>query len=165
MNEMKEMKHKQMLQESMETEVLAEQTKKVEKESKPKKKMWGEFDEPDTRPEPQFESYAVEQTVNSRERVLLREEFVQEMYSSFLDGRDEEIDYNSIDNNDQYDDLQQISQDAEDKYFDDELNDVNNLEEHMKLVEEYGKKPSSDGLETCDPLDVFMQQIKNKIDD
>lgn len=158
MNEMNETKHRQMLEEdkdSMEAKEI------VEKKQKPKKKMWGDFDEPDTQPIPKFKAPRADAPITTNERALLKEEFYQEMYSSFLEGRDEDIDYNTIDNNEQYDDLKQISQDAEDQYFDSEQNEVNNLEEHMKLVEEYGRKMSLD--HTSDPLDVFMKHIENKI--
>ncbi|CAK1601028.1 unnamed protein product [Parnassius mnemosyne] len=160
MNEMKEIKHRQMLEESLESGEGKKLNENCDPNIKNNKKMWGDFDEPDSRPTPKFET-RTEATISSHERAMLREEFFQEMFSSFLEGRDEHIDYNSIDNNEQYDDLQQISQDAEDKYFDSELNDVDNLEEHMKLVEEYGRKISKDT--SNDPLDVFMKHIESKI--
>lgn len=162
LNEMNEIKNKQMLEEHMDTGEVAEHTKKLENNNKTKRKMWGEFDEPDTRPDPQFESSRPQSIISGQEKTLLREEFFQEMYSSFLEGRDQDVDYNSIDDNEDFDDLRQISQDAEDKYFDEEINDTNNLEEHMKLVDEYGKKKSTDLCEFSDPLDVFMEHIKNK---
>ncbi|XP_013179406.1 PREDICTED: coiled-coil domain-containing protein 97 [Papilio xuthus] len=158
MNEMNETKHRQMLEEDQES---VDEKEAVKKDKKPKKKMWGDFDEPDTQPTPKFKAPRADAPITSNERALLKEEFYQEMYSSFLEGRDEDIDYNSIDNNEQYDDLEQISQDAEDQYFDSEQNDVNNLEEHMKLVEEYGRKMTLD--HSSDPLDVFMKHIENKI--
>ncbi|CAH2236303.1 jg27755 [Pararge aegeria aegeria] len=160
-NEMRETKNKQMLIEdaSSATEALPD-AQDVEGGSCGKEKKWGDFDIPDTKPnympEPQKQSM-----INSNERNLLREEFLQEMYSSFIEGRDLDFDYNSVDNNEEYDDLQQISQDAEDKYFDSEDNDAETLEEHMQHVQEYGRKNSSDS--NSDPLDVFMQHISNKL--
>ncbi|XP_068632762.1 coiled-coil domain-containing protein 97 [Battus philenor] len=159
MNEMNEAKHRQMLAESLETEE-SDKVKLKEKEQRGKK-MWGDFDVPDPLPSIKLKTLRADAPINSNEMALLREEFFQEMYSSFLDGRDVDIDYDSIDNNDQYDDLQQISQDAEDKYFDSENNDVDNLEEHMELVQEYGKKLSID--QSTDSLDVYMKHIDNKI--
>jgi hypothetical protein len=49
------------------------------------------------------------------------EEFVAVMKGRFMDGKDSEYtDYNSIDTNESLDNLQQISRDAEEKYFDDD---------------------------------------------
>lgn len=161
-NQMRETKNVQMVQEDGEINNSDEASDESDGESKYKtKKQWGDFDTPDTVPSftPEKRKQAM---LNAPERDLLRKEFLQEMYSSFLDGRDIEIDYNDIDNDEQFDDMQQVCQDAEDRYFDSETNEVENLEEHMQLREEYGKKK----LNTCntddDPLDVYMRHIKIK---
>ncbi|XP_047019151.1 coiled-coil domain-containing protein 97 [Helicoverpa zea] len=160
-NEMREMKNEQMLEEDLESMKLTniDEESKSNNSNNIKKKQWGDFDTPDTRP-----SYMPEprkqNLITAPERNLLRKEFLQEMFCSFLEGRDAEVDYNSIDNNEQYDDLEQVSQDAEDRYFDSESNDIENLEEHMKLVQEYGRKNSGNLCD--DPLDVFMKHITNK---
>lgn len=164
-NEMRETKNEQLLEEDMESIQLNEDDSSVENvnSSYARKKQWGDFDIPDTRP-----SYMPEKrkqcTITAPERNLLRGEFLQEMYSSFINGRDEDFDYNSVDNDEQYDDLQQVSQDAEDKYFDSETNDIENLEEHMKLVQEYGIKKPDNNSNNDDSLDVFMKHISNKLD-
>ncbi|XP_035433432.2 coiled-coil domain-containing protein 97 [Spodoptera frugiperda] len=162
-NEMREMKNEQMLEEDMESMKITntENKSNTSESGKEKKtKQWGAFDTPDTRPsympEPRKQSM-----ITAPERRLLREEFLQEMFSSFIEGRDEDIDYQSIDNNEQYDDLQQVSQDAEDRYFDSETNEIDNLEEHMKLVQEYGRRNSDSNIQD-DPFDTFMKHIANK---
>lgn len=48
------------------------------------------------------------------------EEFKTIMKQRFLDGLDKDMDYNFIDNNESLDDLKQINQDAQDKYFDED---------------------------------------------
>lgn len=122
-------------------------------------KRWGDFDKPDT--VPSFKPEVRKQTmISAPERRLLREEFFQEMHTSFIEGRDD-YDYESVDNNEQFDDLKQVSQDAEDRYFDSETNEVENLEEHMRLVEEYGRRNSNNSI--VDPLDEFMEHISNKL--
>ncbi|CAH2108286.1 unnamed protein product [Euphydryas editha] len=163
-NEMRETKYAQMLTEDEESSEELQQTDNKRNGVSPKEKQWGSFDVPDAEsaniPEKRNESM-----INANERNLLREEFLQEMYSSFIEGRDINFDYNTVDNNEEYDDLQQISQDAEDKYFDSEENDARTLEEHMKLVEEYGRKKSIDSNESgSDPLDVYMQHISYKLE-
>ncbi|XP_075974117.1 coiled-coil domain-containing protein 97 [Anticarsia gemmatalis] len=166
-NDMREMKNEQMLEEDLESITITNKDDDSDSNDSGRHrntKHWGEFDTPDTRP-----SYMPEKRkqclITAPERNLLREEFLHEMYSSFIDGRDEDFDYSSIDNDEQYDDLQQVSQDAEDKYFDSETNDIENLEEHMKLVQEYGRKNSDNNPNTNDdPLDVFMKHVTNKLD-
>ena len=168
-NDMREMKNEQMLEEDLESMKLTN----TEDDSKSSgsddnsenfksTKQWGAFDTPDTRPnympEPRKQNM-----ITAPERNLLREEFLQEMYCSFIEGRDTDVDYHTIDNNEEYDDLQQVSQDAEDRYFDSESNDIENLEDHMKLVQEYGRKNSGSNLHD-DPLDEFMKHITNKLD-
>lgn len=184
-NHMREVKNQQMLQESFQAvDLNCENNKEKTKskaswgefessDTKPKTKMWGEFETPDTKPSgrkwgdfdrpdpvPSFKPEVRKQTmISAPERRLLREEFLQEMYSSFIEGRDD-YDYESVDSNEMFDDLKQVSQDAEDRYFDSETNDVENLEEHMKLVQEYGRKHLDTSI---DSLDEFMEHISNKI--
>lgn len=153
-NHMTEIKNEQMLEESVETDLNS-------KERPHSNKMWGEFDVPDTvpkhKPEPRKQTM-----INAPEKRLLREEFLQEMYSNFIEGRDD-FDYSTVDDNEQYDDLNLASQDAEDRYFDSETNEVENLEEHMKLVDEYGRHSSANSNTDEDPLDVFMEHVNKKI--
>lgn len=160
-NSMRELRNKQMLTEEINESNVQDvhgTDHHNNKLNKPTNKQWGEFDSPDTRP-----SYIPERRkqtmINAPERRLLQQEFLQEMYSSFIEGRDIDIDYDDIDNNDQYDDLQQASQDAEDKYFDSEQNDIDNLEEHMRLIQEYGKKHEVNITDHDDPLDIYMKHI------
>lgn len=158
-NEMREMKNEQMLEEDLDS-MSIEDPPSNRNDISEKRKQWGEFEIADTTPsfKPEIRKQAL---ISAPERRLLREEFLQEMYNSFIEGYDD-VDYDSIDNDEQLDDLQQISQDAEDKYFDSETNEVESLEEHMALMEEYSKKQVQDNLRD-DPLDVFMTHISNKI--
>ncbi|XP_059046461.1 coiled-coil domain-containing protein 97 [Achroia grisella] len=160
-NEMRQVKNEQMLKETGQDNSSSSTSENTGDNAALKgPKKWGDFDTPDTRPS--FVPETRKQTmISAPERNLLREEFFQEMYSSFIEGTDSEIDYNTIDNDEQYDDLQQLSQDAEDRYFDSEPNDVENLEEHMKLVEQYGKKTTE--CTSDDSLDIFMTHISNKL--
>ncbi|XP_023950866.1 coiled-coil domain-containing protein 97 [Bicyclus anynana] len=155
-NEMRETKNRQMLIEGETSTQTLQDTESTPSQGK----RWGDFDVPDTKPNyiPETEKRCM---INANERNLLREEFLQEMCSSFIEGRDIDFDYDSVDNNEEYDDLQQMSRDAEDKYFDSEDNDAETLEEHMQHVQEYGRKKSNDS--NSDTLDVFMQHISNKL--
>lgn len=159
-NSMRELQHKQMLAEEInESKVLHVHSADHKNEPKyPSNKRWGEFDDPDTKPS-HIPERRKQTMINAPERRLLYQEFLQEMYSSFIEGSDVDIDYDDIDNNDQYDDLEQASQDAEDKYFDSEQNDIGNLEEHMILVQEYGKKNDDNLIDHDDPLDIYMKHI------
>lgn len=188
-NHMREVRNEQMLEEGLEAvDINSDQKKKTENKTfcgnsetadiKPSSnKKWGEFETPDTKPNfnmrwgdfeipdtvPSFKPEVRKQSmISAPERRLLREEFFQEMYSSFIEGRDD-YDYEGVDSNEQFDDLKQVSQDAEDKYFDSETNEVENLEEHMNLVEEYGRRNSNGSMNDGDPLDKFMEHISNKL--
>ncbi|XP_074428257.1 coiled-coil domain-containing protein 97 [Larus michahellis] len=52
------------------------------------------------------------------ERAVLREEFTTRMYQRFLDGEDGDFDYSQVDENPDLDNLDIVSRDAEERYFD-----------------------------------------------
>lgn len=56
----------------------------------------------------------------TEEKALLREEFISQMHQRFLDGKDEDFDYSEVDENPDYDNLDIVTRDAEEKYFDDD---------------------------------------------
>ncbi|KAL1426152.1 hypothetical protein MTO96_018415 [Rhipicephalus appendiculatus] len=56
--------------------------------------------------------------VSATEKRLLRNEFMNTMYESFLSGKDKDYDYESVDNNADFDSLQTRQHDEEEKYFD-----------------------------------------------
>lgn len=90
-------------------------------ESRPSTSKWGEFTENEDCPIRRYAVYTQPQKfITKEERELLRNEFVTLMYRSFLDGKDEEFDYDTVDNNDSYDNIDIIDHDKEDEYFDDE---------------------------------------------
>uniref|UniRef100_A0AAY4DHL3 CCD97-like C-terminal domain-containing protein n=1 Tax=Denticeps clupeoides TaxID=299321 RepID=A0AAY4DHL3_9TELE len=62
----------------------------------------------------------------AEEKVLLREEFISQMHQRFLEGKDKDFDYRfgddpSVDENPDYDNLDIVSRDAEERYFDDDM--------------------------------------------
>ncbi|XP_014670890.1 PREDICTED: coiled-coil domain-containing protein 97-like, partial [Priapulus caudatus] len=59
-------------------------------------------------------------TLDQREKDMLKSEFLHVMHERFLSGSDVDFDYSTIDSNTDYDDLQTIGRDEEDKYFDEE---------------------------------------------
>lgn len=62
----------------------------------------------------------VKKVVTGEERKLLRSEFTNIMYESFLDGKDTDFDYSSVDNNVEFDSVLQRDIDEQEKYFDEE---------------------------------------------
>uniref|UniRef100_G3MR78 CCD97-like C-terminal domain-containing protein n=1 Tax=Amblyomma maculatum TaxID=34609 RepID=G3MR78_AMBMU len=62
--------------------------------------------------------------VSATEKRMLRNEFMNTMYESFLSGKDREYDYESVDNNAEYDSLKTRQHDEEEKYFDSEEPEV-----------------------------------------
>lgn len=57
--------------------------------------------------------------ISDEEKDILRREFTNIMYESFLSGKDE-YDYRNIDENSEFDNVQQYQTDEEEKYFDDD---------------------------------------------
>ncbi|XP_035510584.1 coiled-coil domain-containing protein 97 [Morone saxatilis] len=68
------------------------------------------------------------------EKALLREEFISQMHQRFLDGKDKDFNYSEVDENPDYDNLDIVSRDAEDKYFDED--DDEEEEEEVEHDEE-----------------------------
>jgi hypothetical protein len=67
-----------------------------------------------------------EEDEDEDERVHMRDEFVSIMHRKFLDGEDLNFDYRAVDFNDDYDNIEIVSRDLEEKYFDQGDNDENN---------------------------------------
>ncbi|KAM4531621.1 coiled-coil domain-containing protein 97 isoform 2-T2 [Odontesthes bonariensis] len=65
----------------------------------------------------------------AEEKALLREEFVSQMHQRFLDGKDKDFNYSEVDENPDYDNLDIVSRDAEDRYFDEDDDDEEEEEE------------------------------------
>ncbi|RZC35045.1 DUF2052 domain containing protein [Asbolus verrucosus] len=103
--------------------------------------QWGEFDE-DRKIKSVKKS---RKKITSEEQELLKEEFVSSMYQNFLDGKDEDFDYNSVDNNDKYDNTEMKEYDEEDKYFD---------SEEPETVTQAAEPEESE-----DELDIFMSAL------
>uniref|UniRef100_A0A8C5KCW0 Coiled-coil domain containing 97 n=1 Tax=Jaculus jaculus TaxID=51337 RepID=A0A8C5KCW0_JACJA len=57
---------------------------------------------------------------DSEERLILREELTSRMHQRFLDGKDGDFDYSTVDNNPDFDNLDIVARDEEERYFDEE---------------------------------------------
>ncbi|XP_038641916.1 coiled-coil domain-containing protein 97 isoform X2 [Scyliorhinus canicula] len=79
-----------------------------------------EEEEEDEEEDDNPESKAEDWVPSDDERSMLREEFVSRMYQRFLDGEDREFDYSAVDDNPDFDNLDIVSRDEEDRYFDEE---------------------------------------------
>jgi hypothetical protein len=73
------------------------------------------------------EKYISDKTkqLDPEERLTMRNEFLMIMHRKFLNGEDSNFDYDAVDFNDDYDDIEIESRDLEENYFDqdDDLND------------------------------------------
>lgn len=67
---------------------------------------------------------------NTEEKAMLREEFLSQMHQRFLDGKDD-FNYSEVDENPDYDNLDIVSHDAEERYFDDDDEEEEEEEEEM----------------------------------
>lgn len=65
-----------------------------------------------------------------REKLMLRREFLSAMQTRFLEGKDEDFDYSTVDHNEQYDSLEMRGRDSEDNYFDTEEPSCCELDAH-----------------------------------
>ncbi|XP_066494771.1 coiled-coil domain-containing protein 97 [Tiliqua scincoides] len=61
-----------------------------------------------------------ELALDEEEKALLREEFTSRMYQQFLDGKDRDFNYSEVDENPDFDNLDIVSRDEEERYFDGE---------------------------------------------
>ncbi|XP_014275521.1 coiled-coil domain-containing protein 97 [Halyomorpha halys] len=62
--------------------------------------------------------------ITDNEKALFMNEFRSHVFSEFLNGRDSEFDYSKVDTNHDYDDLDMLEIDQQDKYFDSETPEV-----------------------------------------
>ncbi|XP_075941355.1 coiled-coil domain-containing protein 97 [Anarhichas minor] len=73
------------------------------------------------------------------EKALFREEFISQMHQRFLDGKDKDFNYSEVDENPDYDNLDIVSRDAEDKYFDEDDEEEEEEEEEMENDDDEGE--------------------------
>ncbi|XP_019885173.1 coiled-coil domain-containing protein 97 [Camponotus floridanus] len=90
--------------------------------------------------------------ISNQEIQLLRQEFITNMYESFLDGKDRDFDYSTVDDNEAYDNVELKNQDEEEKYFDSEDPAI------VLPLNEY-----NDQNESEDELDAYMRTLKEQI--
>lgn len=114
--------------------------------------QWGNFDnpEPSTSTAPKAKKRPVK-LITAGERDLLSEEFLGVMYSNFLSGKDSDFDYTTVDQNEEYDDIVEINQDCEDKYFE----DVSEDSPAQQITND------EDGSE--DELDIYMKHLEKNL--
>lgn len=85
----------------------------------------GEEDEEDDSDVDEAEATALDSemeecALDEEEKALLREEFTSRMYQRFLDGKDRDFNYSEVDENPDFDNLDIVSRDEEERYFDGE---------------------------------------------
>ncbi|XP_050461935.1 coiled-coil domain-containing protein 97 [Cataglyphis hispanica] len=94
-------------------------------------------------------SNKIQHKISSQEIQLFRQEFVTNMYESFLDGKDKDFDYSTVDDNEAYDNVELRNQDEEEKYFDSEAPEI-----------VLPRNECNDQNESEDELDVYMRTLK-----
>ncbi|KAL9928613.1 coiled-coil domain-containing protein 97 [Glossina fuscipes fuscipes] len=98
--------------------------------------------------------------ITAGERELLKQEFISLMHERFLTEQDEDFDYSTVDDNTNFDDLQQINQDKEDKYFaeSDDDNNVDDVEAQTTDNEMFDINEDN-ARESEDELDIYMNHL------
>lgn len=90
-----------------------EQHRSVRRQEQEAEQMAWNEDEPSDE-----ENSDAESELDDDEKELLKQEFISNMHNSFLEGRDQDFDYSTVDENQRYDDLLLSERDAEERYFD-----------------------------------------------
>ncbi|XP_034154342.2 coiled-coil domain-containing protein 97 isoform X1 [Pangasianodon hypophthalmus] len=72
----------------------------------------------------------------AEEKAMLREEFLSQMHQRFLEGKDEDFNYSEVDENPDYDNLDILTRDAEERYFDEDEEEEEEEEENEEEEEE-----------------------------
>lgn len=97
--------------------------------------------------------------ITATERDLLRQEFMGIMYEHFLSGKDEDFDYSTVDDNTQFDDLQQINRDKEDEYFAETDEESEYSLDKTSTTKEIDKT-QTEASDSEDELDIYMKHLK-----
>lgn len=88
-----------------------------EEETPRQSSLWGEFDDAPKEQIKRRPPRSGSKNVSDAERDEMRKEFIETMYQKFLSGQDA-FDYAAVDHNADYDDLDMVEQDEQDRYFD-----------------------------------------------
>ncbi|KAG8540182.1 hypothetical protein GDO81_019748 [Engystomops pustulosus] len=86
-----------------------------------------------------------EREVDNEEKALMREEFISRMHQRFLDGKDRDFDYSEVDDNPDFDNLDIVNRDEEERYFDDDKDE--GIDEMEAEEDERVKGQVKDGSE------------------
>lgn len=140
------------------------------------KQHWGDFDENSCEPSqpsiiPSTSSTQSTQKVPVKDRLkqnyvtatekeLLKEEFIGIMHANFLSGKDNDFDYSTVDDNADYDNIELLAQDEEDKYFDADDDDEDESVNGYTIERSLEQNTISSDSE--DELDSYMKKIENK---
>ncbi|XP_011138360.1 coiled-coil domain-containing protein 97 [Harpegnathos saltator] len=109
------------------------------------------IDDDDKNKDKILQNSKIQHKISNEEIQLFRQEFLTNMYQSFLDGNDRNFDYSTVDDNEVYDNIKLRNQDEEEKYFD---------SESPKTVLSHNE--SSDRSESEDELDAYMKTLKEQ---
>uniref|UniRef100_A0A336KTA6 CSON014940 protein n=1 Tax=Culicoides sonorensis TaxID=179676 RepID=A0A336KTA6_CULSO len=115
------------------------------------KSQWGNFDSAETQSGSKT-SQDKTKFILAPEKHLLQDEFKGIMYANFLSGKDKDFNYDTIDEDSQYDDEILTSRDMEDKYFDSEEPEK---EENCHEIKEDQSEE--------DDLDIYMKALEKQI--
>ncbi|XP_040166466.1 coiled-coil domain-containing protein 97 [Anopheles arabiensis] len=108
--------------------------------------------------------------VTAGERDLLRDEFIGIMHARFIAGEEEEFDYAKVDNSDDYDDLDTVEQDEQERYFDDEEEEEEEKEQQDGATATANAERSCNRMEvekedeSEDDLDIYMRHLNRHLE-
>lgn len=137
--------------------------------------QWGNFDEEEEERQKNVQQAREAKQRNKKfsipvnlltagERDLLRDEFLGTMYSKFISGEDGEFDYSKVDESMEYDNLDILEQDEQERYFDTEDSMDTILRNKDDDDDDGGGEMQQDDDSEEDDLDVYMRHLNQHLE-
>ncbi|XP_062547470.1 coiled-coil domain-containing protein 97 [Armigeres subalbatus] len=99
--------------------------------------------------------------VTAGERNLLKDEFLGTMYSKFISGEDKQFDYSTVDESMEYDNLDILEQDEQERYFDTEESEGDLENESLeKQIDDM----QQDEDDEEDDLEIYMRHLNQHLE-
>lgn len=114
----------------------------------------GQFEEEDEDSDEDEEMEKDEDEISDEKKSELREEMYRIMQERFLSGQEQQFDYSKVDDNTEYDDLDLIDKDEEEKYFDSEEPEEMSIPKITDLANSMLIDSNNENTKSNDTLDV-----------
>ncbi|XP_060071957.1 coiled-coil domain-containing protein 97-like [Ylistrum balloti] len=113
-----------------------------------------QFEEEDEDSDEEEEMEKEEEEISDEKKLELREEMYRIMQERFLSGQEHQFDYSEVDNNTDYDDLDLLDKDEEERYFDSEEPEEISVPEITDLANTMIIDSNDDHINSKDGVDI-----------